>query len=132
LHVRLLQIDTPELGSGECYSRRAAKDLRRLLPSGTTVSLASDTRLDTVDRYGRLLRYVFRGGLNVNVALVAQGDATIWFYGGVRGRYAPRLLAVGRRARAERRGLWGGCRAAWNPYAPATTDPKRKGHRRGG
>ena len=29
--VRLVQIDTPEVGSGECYARRAAKDLRRLL-----------------------------------------------------------------------------------------------------
>jgi len=127
--VRLLQIDTPEVGSGECYSRRAAKDLRRLLPAGTPVSLESDPRLDSVDRYGRLLRYVFRGGLNVNVALVAQGDATIWFYGGLRGRYAARLLAVGRRARAEKRGLWGACRAVWNPHAPATTDLRRPKHR---
>jgi micrococcal nuclease len=124
--VRLLQIDTPEVGSGECYSRRAAKDLRRLLPSGTTVALEEDSRLDSVDRYGRLLRYVFRGGLNVNLALVRQGDATVWFYGGVRGRYAARLLAAARRARAERRGLWGSCRAVWNPYAPATTEPKRR------
>jgi endonuclease YncB( thermonuclease family) len=29
--VRLLQIDTPELGSGECYSRAARTELRRRL-----------------------------------------------------------------------------------------------------
>lgn len=124
--VRLVQIDTPELGSGECYSRRAAKDLRKLLPSGTAVGLEADPRLDHVDRYGRLLRYVHRGGLNVNLRLVEQGDATVWFYDGARGRYASKLLAAAKRARAARRGLWGACRVVWNPYRPATTDPAHR------
>jgi micrococcal nuclease len=123
-HVRLLQIDTPEVGSGECYSRRAAKDLRRLLPGGSSVGLETDPPLDTVDRYGRLLRYVFHGGVNINLALVTQGDATVWFYGHRRGRYAARLLEAARRARTEKRGIWGACRTAWDPYSPATTDPK--------
>ena len=69
-HVRLVQIDTPEVGSGECYSRRAAKDLRKLLPDGARVGLEADPRLDAVDRYGRLLRYVFHRGINVNLRLV--------------------------------------------------------------
>src|SRR4051795_13216945 len=60
--VRLVQIDTPEGGSGECYSRAPARDLRRLLPDGATVTLESDARLDSVDRYGRLLRYVWYRG----------------------------------------------------------------------
>ncbi len=122
--VRFVQIDTPELGSGECYSRRAAKDLRRLIPVGTPVELQADARLDRVDRYGRLLRYVFRGGTNVNLELVAQGDATVWFYGGARGRYADALLAAAARARREQRGLWGACSTVWNPYGPATTSQK--------
>lgn len=125
-HVRLLQIDTPEVGTGECYSRAAAKVLRRLLPRGTRVELEADPRLDTVDRYGRLLRYVRRGEANVNVELVRRGAATVWFYGGRRGRYAGALLAAARRARAERRGFWGACKAVWNPYAPATTYRRRE------
>lgn len=128
-HVRLVQIDTPEVGSGECYSRRAAKDLRRLLPAGARIGLDADPRLDHVDRYGRLLRYVFHRGININLRLVEQGDATVWFFDGDRGRYASRLLAAARRARAEKRGLWGSCRAIWNPYGPATTEP---GHRQVG
>jgi endonuclease YncB( thermonuclease family) len=124
-HIRLLQIDTPELGSSECYSRRAAKDLRKLLPVGATVTLATDPKLDTIDRYGRLLRYVFRGTLDVNLRLVEQGDATVWFYGGVRGRYSGELLQAARRARAARRGVWGACRTAWNPYGPAITGPRK-------
>jgi micrococcal nuclease len=122
--VRLVQIDSPEVGSGECYSRRAATDLRRLLPARTRVELRADPLLDRVDRYGRLLRYVFRGRLNVNLALVARGDATVWFYEGARGRYASTLLWAAERARRLHRGLWGACRAVWNPYAPATTSAK--------
>lgn len=123
-HVRLLQIDTPELGSGECYSRRAARDLRRMLPNGSSVGLEADSPLDTVDRYGRLLRYVFRDGINVNLQLVVQGDATVWFYGHHRGKYAARLLEAARRARAEKRGIWGACLTVWDPFGPATTRPK--------
>ena len=125
--VRLLQIDTPELGTGECYSRAAARELRRLLPAGTPVALEADARLDRVDRYGRLLRYVLAGRRNVNVELVRRGAATVYFYRGERGRYAAQLLAAARQARAARRGLWGACRVAWNPTAPATTSPREGG-----
>lgn len=119
--VRLLQIDATEVGTGECYSRKAASVLRSLLPAGTRVRLEADPRLDAVDRYGRLLRYVHRGSLNVNVELVRRGAATVWFYRGERGRYAERLLAAMRAARDARRGLWGSCRVVWNPNGPATT-----------
>jgi micrococcal nuclease len=121
--VRLLQIDTPEPGTGECYSRAASRELSRLLPAGSAVTLEGDPRLDRVDRYGRLLRYVWRGGQNLNLELVRRGAATVWLYDGERGRYAGRLLAAGRAARAAKRGLWGACgrRAIWNPYGPATT-----------
>src|SRR5215210_4137066 len=122
--VRLVQIDTPELGSGECYSRAAAKALRRLTPVGATVALERDATLDGVDRYGRLLRYVWRGSTNVNLELVRQGAATVWLYHGARGRYADRLLAAARDARANARGLWGACNTLWNPYGPATTAQK--------
>lgn len=118
--VRLLQIDATELGSGECYSRKAAAVLRSLLPAGASIWLEADPRLDRVDAYGRLLRYVHRGALNVNVELVRRGAATVWFYHGERGRYAAALLAAARSARAARRGIWGSCRVVWNPNAPAT------------
>src|SRR6187402_4001591 len=69
-HVRLVQIDTPEPGTAECYSRAAGRDLRRMLPAGAAVTLEADPALDQVDRYGRLLRYVHRAGRNLNLALV--------------------------------------------------------------
>ena len=120
--VRLLQIDTPEPGTAECYSRAAGRELRRLLPVGATVTLEPDPPLDLVDRYGRLLRYVHRNGLDVNLELVRRGAATVWFYGGERGRYAGRLLGAASVARKLHKGLWGACPGAvWNPFGPATT-----------
>ncbi len=130
--VRLVQIDAPEVGSGECYSRAATRALARLAPPGERVRLEADPALDRVDRYGRLLRYVFAGPTNVNLALVARGDATVWFYRGERGRYAARLLAAASTARARRLGLWGACRAVWDPEAPAQTGPGSAAAARGG
>lgn len=110
--VRLLQIDTPELGGGECYSRASARELRRLAPIGSAVTLEADARLDDRDRYGRLLRYVWRNGVNVNLELVRRGAAAPYFYRGDRGRFAAQLLAAAHDARTRRRGLWGACPGA--------------------
>lgn len=122
--VRLLQIDTPEPGTAECYSRAAGRDLRRMLPTGAVVTLEADPALDQVDRYGRLLRYVHRAGRNLNLALVRDGSATVWFYDGEQGRYAAALLTAARAARSARRGLWGACpQAVWDPARAATTGP---------
>jgi endonuclease YncB( thermonuclease family) len=122
--IRLVQIDTPEPGTGECFSRAAGRQLRRLLPADAPVTLEADPQLDDVDRYGRLLRYVHHAGRNLNLVLVRKGAATVWFFDGDRGRYARMLLAAGRSARKARRGLWGACpHAVWNPFGPATTGP---------
>ena len=120
--VRLLQIDTPEVGTGECYSRAAKKALLRLVPEGSAVGLEADPALDQVDRYGRLLRYLRRGATNVNVELVRQGAAAPYFYDGDRGRYAGRLLAAAKAAKAARRGLWGACPGTrLDPSRPVAT-----------
>ena len=130
--VRLIQIDAPELGEGECYAEEARGELARLVPPGAHVRLESEPRaysysagkpadLDKVDRFGRLLAYVIREG-NVNVALVHRGAASPWFYGGVRGRHARELMAAVRRARANRIGLWRACpRAKLDPLQPIET-----------
>ena len=124
--VRLLQIDTPEIGSGECYSRAARKALVKLVPLGSQVTLEADRALDQVDRYGRLLRYVWRNGTNVNLALVREGAAAPYFYGGDRGRYAGQLLAAAKAAKAARRGLWQACpHTVLDPDGPVQTSAAR-------
>jgi hypothetical protein len=69
----------------------------------------ADPRLDKVDRYGRLLRYVWRGSVHTNVALVRAGAAAPWFYGGVKGKYAAQLIAAANAAKAGKVGLWKAC-----------------------
>jgi endonuclease YncB( thermonuclease family) len=124
--VRLVQIDAPEVHERECYGARAQSALRRLLPPGTTVRVEADPRLDQVDRYGRLLRYIFRGPTNLNLELVRQGAATVWFYDHDRGRYAGQLLTAGLAARAAKRGLWGACPGTpFDPYHAGATGPGR-------
>jgi micrococcal nuclease len=121
--VRLLQIDTPELGA-ECYAQAARTALLRKAPVGSRVVLEADPQLDRVDRNGRLLRYVHRGQTNVNLALVKAGAAAPYFFGGDRGRYAAKLLSEAARAKAAKRGLWGACRGVvLDPNRAVDTGP---------
>jgi micrococcal nuclease len=126
-HVRLVQIDTPEVyGSPECYGRQASRVTKHLLPPGTAVRLYREPKTDAVDAYGRLLRYVFRArdGLDVNVELVRIGAAAPYFYDYRRGRYARLLVRLARRARARDLGLWGRCPGTpWDPNHGVSTGP---------
>lgn len=123
--VRLLQIDTPETHGGlECYGKEASATLKEILPVGTQVRLEADGATDDQDRYGRLLRYVFAGELNVNLELVRRGAAAPYFYHGERGRYADMLLEAAKAAKAEGRGLWGACFAELDPERAVTTLPR--------
>ena len=124
--VRLVQIDTPEK-RGECYGDAASALTRRLLPAGTRVRIEQDPGLDQVDRFERKLAYVWKGDEDVNVTLVREGAAGVWFYGGKRGRHASELLqatergplraqrASGRRARSRASTRSARCRAAPRP-----------------
>ncbi len=124
-HVRLVQIDTPEVYFGtECYGKQASAATKRLLPEGTRVRLLVEPTTDRIDSYGRLLRYVVRArdGVNVNLRLVAQGAAAPYFYEGRRGMFAARLEVLARRARAQHLGLWKACpRTRYDPYAGIET-----------
>jgi micrococcal nuclease len=126
-HVRLVQIDTPEVYySRECYGAQASRITKHLLSPGTAVRLYREPKTDAVDAYGRLLRYVFRvrGDLNVNVQLVRVGAAAPYFYDYRRGRYARLLVRLGLRARRHHLGLWGRCPGTpWNPDHGVSTGP---------
>jgi endonuclease YncB( thermonuclease family) len=123
--VRLVQIDTPEVFNvPECYGKQASKITKRLLPPGTAVHLYREPKTDALDGYGRLLRYVFRDGLDVNVQLVRVGAAAPYFFDYRRGRYAEELVRLARRARARRLGLWGRCPGTpWDPDHGVSTGP---------
>jgi len=124
MRVRLVQIDAPELGQGECFAREALRDLERLARPGARVELEADPRLDDRDRYDRALRYVVAEAVNVNVELVRRGAATPYFRGGDEGRYADELLSAVEEARRGARGMWGSCRVSWQPDRAVTTRPR--------
>jgi micrococcal nuclease len=121
--VRLVQIDTPEKGD-ECYGDEASAATRRLLPPRTEVRIEQDPALDQVDRFGRKLAYVWKGEEDVNVTLVREGAAGVWFFDGRRGRHATELLRAAERARAQEKGLWGACPLArFDPLDSLATGP---------
>jgi len=100
--VRYIGMDTPERGD-PCY--KAASDLNAAYVAGQTVYLEKDVR--EVDRYGRLLRYVWTAdGVLVNVALVRRGYALAYtFPPDV--KYETQILAAQRSARNNNAGcLW--------------------------
>lgn len=121
--VRLVQIDTPEKGD-ECYGDEAAAATRRLLPPGTRVRIEQDPSLDQVDRFDRKLAYVWKGEEDVNVTLVREGAAGVWFFRGRRGRHSKELLQAAEQARADRKGLWGACPLArFDPLDSLSSGP---------
>ena len=112
--VRYIGIDTPESvkpdAPVQCYAHRAAAENARLV-AGRRVRLVLD--VETHDRFGRLLAYVYReeDGLFVNQALVRGGFArTLTVPPNV--RYARRFAALARQARRAGRGLWSACASA--------------------
>jgi endonuclease YncB( thermonuclease family) len=107
--IRLLQIDTPELSPAECYGEEARKALVTLLNSPGQLNLKTDPKLDKVDRYGRLLRYVFNGKTNINLKLVEIGAAAPYFYKGDKGQYSAQILKAAQTAKAKSLGLWKSC-----------------------
>jgi len=121
--VRLVQIDTPEKRV-ECYGDQASALTRRLIPAGTHVRIEQDPKLDQVDRFQRKLAYVWKGDQDVNVTLVEDGAAGVWFFGGRRGRYASEFLKAAEEARADREGLWSACPLArFDPNASMASGP---------
>jgi len=128
-HVRLVQIDTPEVYKvPECYGKQASSITERLLRPGTAVRLYREPKTDAVDAYGRLLRYVVRtrDGLDVNIRLVQVGAAAPYFFDYRRGRYAGELIRLARHARARHLGLWGRCPGTpWDPDRGVSTGPPR-------
>jgi endonuclease YncB( thermonuclease family) len=70
--VRLIGIDTPE--HGRCGSTRATTLARRLAPAGSRIRLRNPASVVDKDRYGRLLRYVDRGTVDVGLRQIRAGS----------------------------------------------------------
>lgn len=109
LKVRLLQIDAPELAEGECYADKAKATLVSLLSKKGAITLKADPVSASFDRYGRALRYIFVGKVNVNLEMVRQGAAAPYFYQGERGKFSAAMLKAAEEAKYYKVGLWKDC-----------------------
>jgi micrococcal nuclease len=81
--VRMIGIDTPETVHPnkpvECFGLEASDMLRELI-EGKEVLLKTDPTQDDIDRYGRLLRYVFLDGVDINHEMIKKGFAFEYTY----------------------------------------------------
>lgn len=109
--VRLIGIDTPETVKPDtpvqCFGKKASAETHQLL-DGQRVRLVSD--VETRDRYGRMLAYVYRlpDGLFVNAELARRGYARqMTIPPNV--RFADHFRTLVAEARRAGRGLWSAC-----------------------
>jgi micrococcal nuclease len=102
--ARLIGVDTPEVfGRAECFGRQASDFTKRAI-DGEVVLVDFD--VDTVDRYGRALVYVWdKNGAFFNGRLAAEGFALqATFPPNV--RYVDLFARLVTDAREHDRGLW--------------------------
>lgn len=107
--IRLIGIDTPETdprNTVECFGKEATARATQLM-KGKAVTLESDPSQDNVDKYGRLLRYVFlTDGTNVNYQMVKEGFAQEYTYN-LPYKYQSSFKSAQEEAKRLKLGLWG-------------------------
>jgi micrococcal nuclease len=108
--VRYIGVNTPESVAPnrpvECFGHEAS-ERNKALVEGKRVRLEKD--VSETDRFGRLLRYVWIGDVQINARLVQEGFAAVaTFPPDV--RYQETYTRLEREARDARRGLWSSCR----------------------
>jgi len=109
MKIRLLQIDAPELAENECFAKESKTALVNLLAKKGTITLKADPASASFDRYGRALRYIFVGKLNVNLEMIKIGAAAPYFYQGEKGVYSAAMLKAAQDAKFYKVGLWKTC-----------------------
>ena len=129
--VRLIGIDTPELGA--CFGAAAKRRATRIA-AGRDVVVRGDATQAVRDRYGRLLGYVGVGSIDLGRRLVLDGFGKVYVYERAFQRLA-RYRDAERAARRLERGLWsacsmppagsgggGGCHPSYTPCLPIVGD----------
>lgn len=105
--VRYIGIDTPETVDPrkpvQCYAKEASARNKELV-EGQVVGLEKD--VSETDKYGRLLRYVYKGDVLINELLVREGYAHSSSYPPDI-KYQEKFRLAEQEAMENKRGLWG-------------------------
>lgn len=110
--IRLIGVDTPETVHPtkpvQCFGPEASKHTKELLPKGTRVFLVRD--VESRDRYGRLLVYMYRASDNlfVNYELIHGGWARPYPYP-PNTALETSFAEAAFHAQSQQRGLWRHC-----------------------
>ena len=105
--VRLKGIDTPELHHPDTPVQAYAKEARDYLVSrvgNNKVITVEYHKEDTIDRYGRLLAYIYADGNMINAELVKKGYAYV--YENTNCIRVKDLIVLEQIARKFRKGVW--------------------------
>jgi micrococcal nuclease len=110
--VRLIGIDTPETVKPntpvQCFGPQASAHTKSLLHAGTPLHLERD--VESRDKYGRLLAYVYRAddGMFVNLDIIGAGYARLLTIS-PNVAHTDEFVSAAGAARRSNLGLWGGC-----------------------
>jgi len=107
--LRLIGINTPETVDPrtpvQCFGKEAS-DRAKLLLSGKKVRLEADPTQGELDKYGRLLRYVYlEDGTFFNEKMISDGYAYEYTYN-IPYKYQSQFKAAQADAKKNLRGLW--------------------------
>ena len=107
--VRLIGINTPETvdarKSVECFGNEASNETTRLILN-KNITLEKD--ISETDKYGRLLRYIYKDGEFINKTLVENGFAYATSYPPDI-KYQHELTNAQKDAKQKKAGLWSHC-----------------------
>lgn len=107
--LRLIGINTPETVDPrkpvECFGKEASNKAKEIL-TGKKVSLESDPTQGELDKYNRLLRYVYlEDGTNFNKMMIEEGYAYEHTYN-TPYKYQSDFKDAQKKAESEKKGLW--------------------------
>jgi len=111
--VRMLGIDTPETIDPrkpiQCFGKEASDKTKELL-QGNSITLEIDSTQSNLDKYGRILAYVYRANDNlfINQYLLDQGYAREYTYG-LAYKKQKEFKEIQKIAKKDKRGLWEIC-----------------------
>jgi micrococcal nuclease len=103
--ARLIGLDAPEMGQ-ESWGSEAREHLRKLLKDSRWL-VSVETDITQYDKYGRLLIYLWSpDGEMLNERMLLDGYAVL-FTIQPNSRYVDRFRNAQRKAREEKKGIWG-------------------------
>ncbi len=121
--LRIIGLDTPETLDPrrpvQCFGKEASNKAKELL-SGKTVVLEADSTQGELDKYGRLLRYVFVDGTDYGKYMIANGYAHEYTYK-IPYKYQTEYKNAQKSAETNKLGFWSPNSCNGNTTSSVTT-----------